>query len=160
MRRAAFMAQSILIVDDEDAMLDFLKQRLASEGFAISTALTGDEGIKQAIANPPSVMLLDLRMPVPDGVAVCKALRANAKTKLTPILVITGVLSPAQIEESMASGADDFVSKPINIPDLLIRIRAIGECASITDPVERLTRYTELVREMTSKAPRRPPSAA
>jgi DNA-binding response OmpR family regulator len=153
------MAQSILIVDDEEAMLDFLKQRLAPEGFAISMATTGDEGIKQAIAHQPDVILLDLRMPIPDGVAVCKALRANDKTKLTPILVITGVLSPAQIEESMASGADDFVSKPINIPDLLIRIRAILECRAITDPVERLTRYTELVREMTSKAPRRPAPA-
>jgi DNA-binding response OmpR family regulator len=154
------MALSILIVDDEEAMLDFLKQRLAPEGFAICTALTGDDGIKQAIADQPSLILLDLRMPVPDGVAVCKALRPNAKTKTIPILVITGVLSPAQIEESMASGADDFVSKPLNIPDLLIRIRAMLECRTIIDPVERLTRYTELVREMTSKAPRRPSSAS
>jgi DNA-binding response OmpR family regulator len=147
------MAQTILVVDDDPAMLDFLKQRLAPEGFTVSTALTSEDGVKQATTLPPDLILLDLRMPLADGVAVCKTLRANPKTERIPILVITGVLSPAQLEESMTSGADDFVSKPIDMADLLIRIHAMLECRAIADPVERLTRYIELVREISSKSP-------
>ena len=149
------MARTILVVDDDPAMLDFLRQRLTPEGFTVSTSLTGEDGIRQATALQPDLILLDLRMPLADGVAVCKALRANPKTERIPILVVTGVLSPAQLEESMTSGADDFVSKPVDIADLLIRIRAMLECRAVTDPVERLTRYIELVRESSGK-PSRP----
>jgi DNA-binding response OmpR family regulator len=148
------MAQTILVVDDDPAMRDFLKQRLTPEGFLVFTAPTGEDGIKQATAVPPDLILLDLRMPVTDGVAVCKTLRANPKTERIPVLVITGILSPAQLEESMTSGADDFVSKPIDMADLLIRIHAMLECRAITDPVERLTRYIERVREISGKSAR------
>jgi DNA-binding response OmpR family regulator len=150
------MAQTILVVDDDPAMLDFLTQRLTPEGFTVSTASSGQDGINQAIDLPPDLILLDLRMPVADGEVVCKALRANVKTERVPILVITGVLSPAQLEQSMTSGADDFVSKPIDMPDLLIRIHALLECRTITDPIERLTHYIEMVRELTSKSASHP----
>jgi DNA-binding response OmpR family regulator len=149
------MAQTILVVDDDPAMLGFLEQRLTPEGFTVSTAGTGEDGIKQATALPPDLILLDLRMPLVDGAAVCKTLRANPKTERIPILVVTGVLSPAQLEQSMTSGADDFVSKPIDMADLLNRIHAMLECRTIADPVERLTRYLELVREISGK-PARP----
>jgi DNA-binding response OmpR family regulator len=145
-------AGTILVVDDDPSMLDFLTQRLSPEGFAVLTASTGQEGINQAIALSPDLILLDLRMPVPDGVTVCKALRANPKTQRIPILVITGVLSPAQLEAAMTSGADDFVSKPIDMSDLLVRIRAMLACRTITDPIERLTRYIETVRASTNKS--------
>lgn len=141
-------------------MLEFLTQRLTPEGFKVFTALTGQQGIDQASALGPDLILLDLRMPVPDGVTVCRTLRANPKTAHIPILVITGVLSPAQLEESMTSGADDFVSKPIDMADLLIRIRAMLECHTIADPIERLTRYAEMVRETTGKSPGTPPPAS
>jgi len=152
-------AGTILVIDDDPSMLDFLKQRLSPENFAVVTTSTGQEGIDQAIALSPDLILLDLRMPVPDGVTVCKALRANPKTQRIPILVITGVLSPAQLEAAMTSGADDFVSKPIDMTDLLVRIRAMLACRTITDPIERLTRYIETVRASTNKSlhPHPPP---
>lgn len=152
-------AGTILVVDDDPSMLDFLTQRLSPEGFAVSTASSGQEGINQAIDLSPDLILLDLRMPIPDGVTVCKALRVNPKTQRIPILVITGILSPPQLEEAMTSGADDFVSKPIDMTDLLVRIRAMLACRTITDPIERLTRYIETVRESTSKSLRPHPSA-
>ena len=141
--------ETIMVIDDDPSMLDFLAQRLTPEGFAVSTANSGQDGINQAITKQPDLILLDLRMPIPDGVAVCKALRANPKTEHIPILLITGMPSPAQLEESMTSGADDFVSKPIDMADLLVRIRAMLDCRTITEPIERLTRYVEMVRAAT-----------
>jgi two-component system cell cycle response regulator len=148
------MAEIILVIDDDPAMLDFLKQRLAPEGFIVSTAASGQDGINQALIHRPNLILLDLRMPIQDGVTVCKVLRANPKTQHIPIIVVTAVLLPSLLEEARTSGADDLAFKPIDLTDLLIRIRAMLACRAIDDPVERFTRYHEVTREAASKSSR------
>jgi DNA-binding response OmpR family regulator len=145
------MAQTILVIDDDPAMLDFLTQRLSAEGFSVSTTASSQDGINQALIHQPHLILLDLRMPIQDGVTVCKVLRANSKTQYIPIIVVTGVLLPSQLEEARTSGADDFAFKPVDLTDLLIRIRAMLACRAIEDPVERFTRYYEITREAASK---------
>jgi len=144
--------ETILVIDDDPALLDFLTQRLSPEGFTVSTASSGQDGINQAIIRRPDLILLDLRMPVQDGITVCKALRANPKTHHIPVIVLTGVLLPSQLEEVRTSGADDFTFKPVDLTDLLIRIRAMLKCRTIEDPVERFTRYYEITREAASKS--------
>jgi DNA-binding response OmpR family regulator len=129
-------------------MRDFLKNTLATEGIAVLTAATGEDGIKQAITNKPDLVLLDLRMPAMDGVAVCKAIRANNQTEHIPILVITGTLSREQIEGAMTAGADDLICKPIDVQDLCLRVRAMLKCKDITDPFERHQHYGQTVRQM------------
>lgn len=153
------MAQTILVIDDDPGMLDFLTQRLSPAGFTVSTAASSEDGIKQAIIHQPDLILLDLRMPVRSGVTVCKVLRSNPKTQNIPIIVITGALSPSQLRESMTAGADDFVSKPIDLTDLLIRIRAMLESRTIEDPAERFAHYTQLTREAASTPSRLQPPA-
>jgi len=146
------MAETILVIDDDPAMLGFLAQRLSGGGFVVSTARSGQDGIDQAKALRPDLILLDLRMPYPDGPTVCKTLRADAKTQRIPIIVVTGVLTPAHLEQALSSGADDFASKPIDMPDLLIRIRAMLDSRNIDDPAERRKHYTKLAREMSADA--------
>jgi DNA-binding response OmpR family regulator len=155
----AFMAETILVIDDDPGMLDFLKQRLIPEGFTVSTAASGKDGINEAMIHQPDLILLDLVMPTQDGMTVCQALRANPKTQSIPIIVVTGILSPSHLREAMASGADDFVSKPVDLTDLLIRIRAMLECRMIEDRVERFARYTEIALEAASKFSRLHPPA-
>jgi len=153
------MAETILVIDDESGMVDFLKHRLASEGFTVSTAGSGLDGISRAIDLLPDLILLDLRMPVPDGWAVCKSLRANPKTRHIPIIVVTGDLSPGHLELAKVSGADDFAFKPIDMTDFLIRVRAMLDCRGIQDPVERHTRYIQMVRGMSAESTRAHPPA-
>jgi DNA-binding response OmpR family regulator len=153
------MAETILVIDDDPAMLDFLTQRLSPEGFTVSTVASSQVGIDQAFLLLPDLILLDLRMPVRDGVTVCQLLRTNPKTQHIPIIVITGALSPSHLGEVMAAGADDFVSKPIDLTDLLIRIRAMLECRTIEDRVDRFARYTEITREAARKYSRLHPPA-
>jgi DNA-binding response OmpR family regulator len=145
------MAETILVIDDDPAMLDFLTQRLGPEGFTVSTVASSQDGINQASALLPDLILLDLRMSVRDGATVCKLLRTNPRTQHIPIIVVTGSLSPSQLGEAMASGADDFVSKPVDMTDLLIRIRAMLECRTIEDRADRFARYTEITREAATK---------
>ena len=145
----------LLVVDDEAEMRKFLKEVLASQGFSVHEATSGQDAVNQAPTLKPDLILLDLMMTTLDGVAVCKMLRSNEKTENIPILVVTGSLSSQQIEESMTSGADDFISKPIDVQDMLIRVRAMLKWKDITDPIDRLSHYVDTVREM-SEAPSRP----
>jgi DNA-binding response OmpR family regulator len=153
MGTATLKERTVLVIEDDAGMREFLKSALASESFVVHTADGGEDGIKQALARRPDLILLDLRMPGVDGVAVCKELRTNRATETIPILVATGTPSTKQIEESVISGADDFVSKPIDVGDLIIRVRAMLQCKDITDPIERISRYTEIVREKTANLP-------
>lgn len=142
------MTENILIIDDDPAMLDFLTQRLSVEGYCISTTSSSQDGFNHAITLQPDLILLDLRMPVRDGVTVCKLLRTNPTTQHIPIIVVTGILSPSRLREAMDSGADDFVSKPIDFTDLLIRIRVMLDSRTIADPSARFAHYhLEIVRE-------------
>src|SRR5664280_96783 len=136
-------------------MQKFLGDVLASQGFSVHTVSTGREAIAQAFVVKQDLILLALIMATVDGVAVCKALRTNEKTERTPILVVTGSLSNKQIEESMTSGADDFISKPVDVQDMLIRVQALLKCRDITDPIDRLSRYVETVHEMSEALPHR-----
>jgi DNA-binding response OmpR family regulator len=153
MGTAALKERTVLVIEDDAGMREFLKSALAPENFVVYTADGGEDGVKQALARRPDLILLDLVMPGVDGVAVCKALRKNKETETIPILVATGTPSTKQIEDSIVSGADDFVSKPIDVRDLIIRVRAMLQCKDIADPIKRLSRYTEIVRENTATLP-------
>ena len=148
----------VLVVDDEEGMRDFLKEILVSEGFSVHTCSDGRQAIEKAVTLKPDLVLLDLILPGLDGIAVCQAFRANEKTQKIPILVVTGSPSNKQIEDSMTGGGDDFITKPIDVPDMLIRIRALLECRDILDPMERLSTYAERVRERNQAARRATPS--
>jgi len=152
--------QTVLVVDDDAEMQNFLRDVLISQGFSVHTVGTGRDALSEAFALKPDLILLDLIMSTMDGVAVCKALRTNEKTQHTPILVVTGSLSNKQIEESMTSGADDFISKPVDVQDMLVRVRALLKCRDIVDPIDRLSRYVETVREMSDELAHRAHSAS
>jgi DNA-binding response OmpR family regulator len=141
-------AESILIVEDDVEMQNFLKDILAPDNFTIQTVVNGEDGVKQALNLRPDLILLDLRLPGMTGATFCKTIRADDRTQNIPIIVVTGTQSREHLVESMIAGADDFVSKPIDVSDLLKRVRAMLKWKAITDPVERFQRYIETVREM------------
>jgi DNA-binding response OmpR family regulator len=145
---------TILVVEDEIETQKFLKDILEPENLAVHPAATGEEGIKQVHALRPDLILLDLRLPGLDGASFCRAIRADENTANIPIIVVTGVQAHEKLVDSMVAGADDFVSKPINVRDLLKRVRAMLELKHITDPIERLRRYIEAVGELGDNFPR------
>jgi len=110
--------QTILLVDDEQDILDFLSYNLKREGYKVVTALNGIEGIKRAKEHEPSLIILDVMMPKMDGIETCQLMRKELKTH--PI--ITFLTSRSEDYSQIAgleAGADDYISKPIR-PRLLI----------------------------------------
>ena len=110
----------ILIVEDEKGIVDFLKQGLEEEGFAISTATNGKDGLEMALSLPIDLVLLDWMMPKMTGIEVCKAIREH---KNTPIIFLTAKDTVQETVEGLKSGANDYIKKPFSFEELLERIK-------------------------------------
>ncbi len=113
---------TILVVDDEPAMVGVLGALLGRAGHRIVAAYDGDEALRRFEAESPDLVLLDLSMPAKDGSEVCRAIRS---TSATPIIVVTGERDGASLVELLDLGADDYLSKPFRSDELLARIRAV-----------------------------------
>jgi DNA-binding response OmpR family regulator len=118
---------TILVVDDEPAMVGVLGALLGRAGHRIVAAYDGDEALRRFEADSPDLVLLDLSMPAKDGSEVCRAIRA---TSATPIIVVTGERDGASLVELLDLGADDYLSKPFRSDELLARIRAVARRSS------------------------------
>jgi two-component system KDP operon response regulator KdpE len=120
--------KTILLIEDEAAMRRFLRASLPVHGYALIEATTGEDGLAQAAARNPEVVLLDLGLPDIDGLDVTKRLRQWCQT---PILILSARGQEKDKVEALDAGADDYVTKPFGIDELLARIRvALRHAAS------------------------------
>ena len=116
------MAARILIIEDDEAILAFLRRGLGFEGYEVDTAETGQKGLALAGGNRPDLVVLDWMLPGMDGLEVCKRLRATGKV---PILMLTAKDSVSDRVLGLDAGADDYMVKPFNLDELLARLRAL-----------------------------------
>ena len=144
---------SVLVVEDDANMQGFLQEVLASEGYSVLASDDGQDALDQTVSRKPDLILLDLRMPSLDGVAFCKAVRADQRTQHIPIIVVTSLNMPDKLEDSMAAGADDFIGKPFDVQDLTLRVRAMLKVKHLTNPRERMQQYLLAVHHLRSQIP-------
>jgi two-component system cell cycle response regulator len=148
------MAENILIVDDEPQHRDLLEEILTQAGYAVAQAADGAQGLAQATAAPPDLILLDLLMPAMDGFEVCRRLKSDPATGGIPIIIVTGLGQVTTKETALTSGADDFVTKPIEPADLRARVRAMLKVRRIRQELDRTLAYLHEL-EATRHAQRR-----
>jgi two-component system response regulator MprA len=113
----------VLVVDDEPALRDALGRALRANGFAVATAVDGEDGLDRAAAVEPDLVVLDVLMPRLDGIEACRRLRAAGDR--TPILMLTARDAVGDRVEGLDAGADDYLVKPFALDELLARIRAL-----------------------------------
>lgn len=127
----------ILIIEDEPDLVANLEYRLQKEGYQTRSALSGLKGVQAALQEPiPSLVLLDLMLPDISGTQVCQELRENPTTKHLPIMMLTAKGEEADRIGGLEVGADDYMSKPYNMKELLLRMKAILRRAQPSDVVE------------------------
>ena len=114
--------QRILIVDDDPKIVDLLRVALERNGFSILTALNGVEGERVFRANPVDLVLLDIMMPQRDGFALCRNLRALSNV---PIVMLTAKQEVEDVVHGLELGADDYITKPFNLREVVARINAV-----------------------------------
>ena len=130
------MAISVLIVEDDRNIQELLQLYLEKEGYAVTVANDGGQGLAKFRSIKPDLVLLDVMMPVMDGWAVCKAIRADSQT---PIIMLTAKGETDDKVTGLKSGADDYVTKPFEMKELLARIEAVLRRTG-TAPTEEKTR--------------------
>lgn len=113
---------SILIIDDEPAEIRLLVDTLEDYGFNLIVALTGEEGLFSARSALPDLILLDLRMPPPDGFEVCRELKNEAPLQHIPVIIITAMHDAKSAVQAFRLGASDYITKPIDISEVLARV--------------------------------------
>ncbi len=108
-----------LIIDDDPSLRRLAQVSLERNGFLTSTASEGSEGVRQALASPPDVIILDLMMDGLNGFEVCKMLRANSSLKNTPIVITSGKSYLSDKDKSINLGADAYIVKPYSPKELV-----------------------------------------
>ena len=123
--------KKLLVVEDEGGLLEALRYTLSKEGYAVATATDGLQALQLARSFQPSLVLLDLLLPELDGLEVCRALRRESTI---PIIMLTAKVSNVDKVVGLELGADDYVTKPFVLRELLARIRAVLRRAEETPP--------------------------
>lgn len=117
--------QSILVIEDEDDIRELLVFNLTREGYAVVEAADGKTGLDLARSRKPDLILLDLMLPIMDGFSVCRELEKGSDTVRIPVIMLTARGETVDRILGLELGADDYVVKPFNVRELLLRIRAI-----------------------------------
>jgi len=136
MSEAEVRRARILVVDDTPRNVKLLADLLTVKGYDVVTAASGPEALAQVAAERPDLVLLDVVMPEMSGYEVCRQIRADPATAILPVVMVTA-LDPSQERiKGLDAGADDFLTKPINQPELLARVRSLLRIQALYDTVQ------------------------
>ena len=135
-KQGIIMPKKILIVEDEANIRELLRLYLEREGYTVIEAENGVEGIKQWKSEKPDMLLLDVMMPVMDGWTVCKEIRAESDV---PIIMLTAKGETADRVSGLEMGADDYIVKPLEMPEVIARVRAVFRRMAPDDAPEKLS---------------------
>lgn len=117
--------ESILVVEDEEDIAELVVYNLEQDGYCVSVASCGEEGLRLARHNPPDLLLLDLMLPGVGGLEVCRSLRSDPATAALPIIMVTAKGEEADIVAGLELGADDYITKPFSVRVVTARVRSV-----------------------------------
>src|SRR5260221_368963 len=126
----------ILIVEDNERNLKLVRDVLQVKGYETLEAVTGAGGVQLALEHKPDLVLMDIPMPGLSGYEVCARIRADPETALLPVVMVTSLDPQQERVKGIEAGADDFLSKPINQPELFARVRSLLRVKALQDEVK------------------------
>ncbi len=154
-RVSAPIPAHILVVEDERQIARFIELELIHEGYQVTVATDGIDALIQARQNPPDLVVLDLMIPGIDGLEVCRRLRTSRDaTRALPIIMVTAKDSIPDRVTGLKTGADDYLTKPFSIEELLARIEALLRRSGATSPVFRGGEWLQLADLVVNTATR------
>jgi two-component system alkaline phosphatase synthesis response regulator PhoP len=137
----------ILIADDNMTNVELLQAYLAEADCQIGVAIDGQDTLDKVAEFKPHLILLDIMMPKLSGFEVCKKLKSDPDTRGIMVLMVTALNELGDIERAIASGCDDFLSKPVNKLELVKRVENMLKLRHISDELERLRSYIDGVED-------------
>jgi two-component system, cell cycle response regulator len=143
--------ERILVVDDHPDNVEIINARLSSRGFQIETASNGEEALAIVQERPPQLILLDVMMPLMDGYEVSRRIKNDETLPYIPIILVTARDSTQDKVEGLDAGADDYITKPINFPELEARVRSMLRIKRLQDELDQKNRELEDVNKRLRK---------
>lgn len=137
----------ILIADDNPQNVELLEAYLTELDCDTQTACDGEQTLQRVQEDPPDLILLDIMMPKISGFEVCRQLKGDDPTRDIQILVITALNQPGDIERAVQAGADDFLIKPVNKLELLVRVKSLLRVRRLQNELERALEYLNEVEQ-------------
>jgi class 3 adenylate cyclase len=128
----------VLVVDDTPANVKLFADLLSSNGYAVATAASGEEALARLPDEKPDLILLDVMMPGLSGYDVCRRIRADPATALLPVVMCTSLDPQQERVKGIEAGADDFLSKPVNRPELFARVKSLLRVKALHDQITAL----------------------
>jgi diguanylate cyclase (GGDEF)-like protein len=144
----------ILVVDDEPPIREILKFQLENAGFEVACAETGQEGLRMVESESPDLVLLDLMIPEMDGYEVCRRLKGAYTTRQIPVIILTARGELDEKLKGLENGANDYVTKPFSMPELIMRIRNVlnwSQSQREANPLTGLPGNVSIERELTQR---------
>ena len=127
---------TIIVADDDVYVRDFLRRLLTNDGHTVLVAENGQRALELASTQPIDLLLVDVQMPVMDGFDVCRTMKSDDVTRLTPVVLMTGGGDRDGRLIAIEAGADDFLTKPIEVPELRARVRSLIRLKRYTDELD------------------------
>lgn len=128
--------EKVLVVDDHEQTAKGMRDLLVAAGYSVRIAHNGADALRLATEDAPDLVLLDVMMPGMTGVEVCRALKARSATRLTPVVLVTGSHDRGDRLSGLDAGADDFLTKPIDLAEFKTRVRSLLRVKRLTDDLE------------------------
>ncbi len=145
-----FAGKKILVVDDDEAVMDYINTLLVSEGFKTVTTDNGKEACRLAQTELPDLIITDAEMPVMNGFEAIKIIRSDPKTRLTPIILVTGLYTIKDRIKGIESGCDDFISKPFDTGELMAKIRSLLKLSYYRQLLDEKEKFEYVLDHMNS----------
>jgi len=136
------MPKKILVVDDEKDIVDLIAYNLEKEGFTTMSAYDGEVAIEMVKSQKPDLVVLDLMLPGMRGLEVCKFIRRNRETEALPVIMLTAKGDHVDRIIGFELGADDYITKPFNVGELIARVRAVLRRAESRPEADRAETFT------------------
>ncbi len=143
------MPARILVADDNPQGAELIEAYLDGTGWDVRLSADGGDTLQQVRDWHPDVVLLDIMMPKLSGFEVCKRLRADPATRDMPVLMITALDQASDVERAVEAGTNDFLTKPINKTDLVLRVRALLASRDQPTELDRTIKYVDTVTQVT-----------
>lgn len=138
------LKERILVIDDDASISKLLSDVLTEEGFSVTTASCGEEGIKKVRQSKPNLVILDLRLPDMDGFQICQTLKKDKSVSSIPIIMLTVKSTKSSTVAGLEMGADDYIVKPFNQEELVARVKTVLRRASGGEKVEEILEYGDI----------------
>ncbi len=138
------LRKRILVIDDDASVSKLVSDVLTEEGFSVTIASCGEDGIKKVHNSKPNLVILDLRLPDMDGFQICQTLKKDKSVSFIPIIMLTVKSAKSSTVAGLEMGADDYIVKPFNQEELVARVKTVLRRAGGEEKVEEILTYGDI----------------